>query len=761
MPRPFSIRSWLLAVCCLPGVVVADIDYGREIKPLLAKHCYECHGPQEQKNGLRLDSRAHAFSLPRSNEPILQIGNATESELIRRVESEEEDVRMPPRGEQLSKNDIQLLRDWIDEGAEWPLDEPTLSHWAFQYPVRSDLPPSSKPMHPVDAFIVDRLDQVDLTLSVTASPEVLLRRLSLVLIGLPPSLAELDAFIVDYGRNRNAAIETAVDRLLASPHFGEHWARPWLDAGRYADSHGFQRDDLRDLWLYRDWVIRALNNNMPFDRFTIEQLSGDILVGQSPLDELSREEIDLFTATGFHRAAPTNVEAGTDQEEARVNQVFDRVNTTSMVWLGVTMECAQCHDHKYDPFSTQDYYSLFAYFNNLPQETELLNEKSRAALRFKGPYLTLPGEVIANTDPQDPDQSTKEGKRKKGEIRHYHRTLILQDSEPRETHVLNRGSFLDPGKAISPATPELFSSLADNPTNRLGLARWLVSDANPLTARVMVNRFWAELFGGGIVSTPEDFGIKGEPPTHPGLLDWLAVEFVESGWDVKHLLRLIVTSRTFQQGAAINQDATAAHVDPLNKLLWRFPRQRLSAEAVRDNALAVSGLLSRKQFGPPVRPPQPDGLWRKVGGEAYQYTVSEGEDRYRRGIYSIRKRSGVNPSFSAFDASARTACVVQRRISNTPLQALTLMNDPVYVEAAKRLGDKLGAGDGDIDDRIARGFRLCTGRSPTNAERQALRTLLHESRAAYEMRNEEQPGSAAWTDVATALLNLDETITIP
>jgi hypothetical protein len=738
-----------------------EVDYARIIKPMFAKHCYECHGPQKQKGGLRLDSRQEAFSLPKSKKAVVHPGDATQSEVIRRVTSSDEDEQMPPRGSRLSEVEAGLLRDWINQGASWPIDEPALLHWAFEKPVRVELPEEFKNEHPVDAFVFDRLSQDGLLISQPTAPENLLRRLSLSLIGLPPPLKELDAFLSQHENDPEAAVSAAVDRLLGSPHFGERWARPWLDAARYADSHGFQRDDLRDLWLFRDWVIRALNENKPFSEFTIEQLAGDLLVNKSLDAALSEEEIDLLTATGFHRCTPTNVEAGTDQEEERVNQVFDRVNTTSMVWMGVTMECAQCHDHKYDPLTTRDYYSMFAYFNNAPQETEFLNEKSKASLRFKGPYLTLPGEREANTDPQDPDDAKKGEKRKKGEIRHYRRTLVMQDSEQRPTHILNRGSFLDPGEAIFAATPGLFDTFDPGTTNRLGLARWLVSDANPLTARVIVNRFWAELFGRGIVSTPEDFGIKGEPPTHPEMLDWLAVEFVESGWDVKRLIRLIVTSRTFQQSAATKSNPKAAQLDALNKSLWRFPRQRLSAESVRDNALAISGLLSRKRFGPPVRPPQPDGLWRKVGGEAYQYETSEGEDRHRRGIYSIRKRGGVNPSFAAFDASARTSCAVQRRVSNTPLQALTLLNDPVFVEAAEALGEQLRTGEGTIQERLTNGFRMCTSRQPERNELKALQALLRTSRNASPSAHVDKPGPVAWVDVAAALLNLDETITVP
>ena len=641
--------------------------------------------------------------------------------------------------------------------------KPKRPHWSYENPIRPTVPTDSQATHPIDAFMWAMLAKNDLEPSERAAPEILLRRLSLSLIGLPPTLAELDGFLWAFEADPAKAVAVAVDRLLASPHFGERWARPWLDAARYADSHGFQRDDLRDLWPFRDWVIQALNDNMPFDRFTIEQLAGDLLVNKPPETELSQEEIASLIATGFHRCAPTNVEAGTDQEEGRVNQIFDRVNTTATVWLGVTLECAQCHDHKHDPFTMQDYYGLFAFFNNTPRETDFLNEKAQAALRFTGPYFTLPGETVAvadeqTVDPNDPNAEQQE----KGKIRHYRRTLVMREcDEPRATHILERGSFLAPGAPVPTATPRLFARLQDAPKNRLGLAQWLVSDKNPLIARVTVNRLWAELLGRGIVSTQEDLGVRGEPPTHPKLLDWLAVEFVESGWDVKHMLRLIVTSQTFLQAAAMDRDSRAARVDPANSLLWHFPRLRLDAEGVRDNALAISGLLSRKQFGPPVRPPQPDGLWRKVGGEAYNYQPSRGVDRYRRGIYCIRRRSARNPSFAAFDAPTRTACTVQRRISNTPLQALALLNGPVYVDAAQALGKSMETAEGGDSDRLILGFRKCTSRLPETAELSLLLALLGESRQIYRERGVEQPDPMAWLDVASTLLNLDETITIP
>lgn len=633
-------------------------------------------------------------------------------------------------------------------------------HWAYKKPVRPKVPVIHDASHPVDAFIREALVRKGVAPSPPAEPGILLRRLSLALVGLPPTLTELDSFESNYDTDRSKAVRLAIDRLLASPQFGERWARPWLDAARYADSHGFQRDDLRDLWPFRDWVIRALNENMPFDQFTIRQIAGDLLVQRAADRPLTDDETALLVATGFNRCAPTNVEAGTDQEEGRVHQVFDRVNTTATVWLGLTLECAQCHDHKYDPFTMRDYYGVFAFFNNTPRETELLNEKAQAALRFTGPYLELRNDPATSPDIEISDENPNGAPSKKGDIRHYLRTLVMQELDsPRGSHVLNRGDFLQPGEAVAPATPKLFDKLPEAPANRLGFAQWLVSPQNPLMARVIVNRFWAEMFGRGIVGTPEDFGSRGDPPTHPELLDWLAVEFEQSGWNVKHMLRLIATSETFQQSARVRSDA--ARLDPANQLLWRYPRLRLDAEGIRDNALAIAGLLSLKQFGPPVRPPQPDGLWRKVGGDAYNYQPSPGEDRYRRGIYVIRRRSALHPALAAFDAPARTACVVQRSVSNTPLQALVLLNDPVYVEAASALGELIRRSPGMDADRLRMGFRICTSRHPEPIELDALTQLLSDSRQAYAERNLTRPNRRAWMDVAAALLNLDETVCIP
>jgi hypothetical protein len=540
-----------------------------------------------------------------------------------------------------------------------------------------------------------------------------------------------------------------VDRLLASPRFGERWAVPWLDEARYADSNGYQADQLRELWPYRDWVVKALNGDMPFDRFVTEQIAGDLLPGAT---------LEQKIATGFHRTVTCNVEAGVNPEENRVNQVFDRVNTTATVFLGLSFECAQCHDHKYDPVSMSDYYRLFAYFNNTPLEVE---RPKGAGVQYElaGPMMALPG------------MTGKAGKPLT--------TLVMAElDQPRETHVLKRGNYQTPGPKVSVGTPESLHPLSkDQPPNRLGLARWLTSRDNPLLARVTVNRWWAELFGRGLVGTVEEFGSQGELPTHPELLDWLALEFMDSGWNMKHVLRLIATSATYAQSSKV--PPLLQERDPDNRLLARGPRFRLRAEMIRDAALAASGLLSYKSGGPPVMPYQPAGLWKTVGRNAPVWTENTNEDRFRRGVYVIWRRAVPYPSFVTFDAPDRSSCVVKRSRTNTPLQALTLLNDPAYVEMALALAQRIELECPSVDDRDRARFawQLALTRSPTSEETETLLTLFRAKRDDFTANPAKAreliagikgvPAAtgldairlAAWFHVANVLLNLDEAIT--
>ncbi len=705
-------------------------------------------------------------------------------------------------------------------------------HWAYVRPVRPELPKVSDPTWPrnaIDAFILAGLDKEGLPPSPEADRARLLRRVSLDLIGLPPTVTEVDAFVND---PRPDAYERVVERLLMSPHYGERWARHWLDLARYADSNGFQRDGFRDVWAYRDWVVAAFNRDMPFDQFTVEQLAGDLLPGTT---------LEQRIATGFHRCTTVNVEGGVDLEEVRVQTVFDRVNTTATVWLGTTMVCAQCHDHKYDPFGQRDYYRLFAYFNNTAVESVSGQGGNR---EFIGPKLTLPlppekesrrqtlqarrdalqkemDKAIAALPPerarweqeqradrtkQDklPPEVRKvlaiaEGKRNPKQqqiVVAYHAglrpeisplkqrlaeldeqlaplqpvtTLVMVElPAPRPTHILKRGNFLEKSKRVEPGVPDVLHPLPkDSPPNRLGLARWLIDPANPLVARVAVNRWWAELFGRGLVASAEDFGTQATPPSHPELLDWLATEFVRRGWSMKAMHRLLVTSATYRQASRISSELLRR--DPQNRLYARGPR-------VRDNALAVSGLLSHTLGGPPLRPPQPAGIWNVTGVVDNTYRPSQGADRYRRGLYTVWRRSSPYPSFVAFDAPDRASCVVQRPRTNTPLQALTLLNDPAYLEAALALADRILAEcpAQDVRQRLTYAFRLCLARQPTEQESGILEGVYRRALARFaadpdaaRMVTDGRPAPAgvdvrqraAWFHVATVLLNLDETIT--
>jgi hypothetical protein len=982
-------------------------DFARDIQPVFAAHCYECHGPKEQYADLRLDDRAAALSAG-----VITPGNAEKSELYRRITlPRSHDDVMPNRGEPLGKAASDRIRDWINEGAEWPENFVAATHWSYVKPVRP-APPETKTKgwvrNPIDRFVLARLEMEGLRPSEEAGRERLLRRVHLDLIGLPPSPDEVAAFLADDSPD---AYEKVVERLLASPQYGVRWARPWLDLARYADSSGFQKDDLWGIWPYRDWVVRALNADMPFDQFTVEQLAGDLLPDATA---------DQKVATGFNRCTPTNVEAGSDQEETRVTQVLDRVNTVGAAWLGSTLECAQCHDHKYDPFSQKEYFQLYAFFNNTARETEFTGT-AMIGLKFTGPYMDLPDKETAEkrkaieariaavdgkihaartrllaerdaweadlaarlatltqahrleveeftaesgsphrvlddgsillladenaaapqtdtykltvrtgvtgitgfkldvlTDPSLPGTGPGRGDERRpnfvlnelsvtaagdparpiklrnarasfgqknfgvraaidsdpttgwginpqffrnhwavfetpaplggsgggrftftldqdngggrtigrfrisaltgapgadaypagivevlrtpadartaeqdAQLTEYYlgahpvladlnaaraklsdelrgvkppQSLVMKELEtPRPSAVFTRGSFLDPGEAVQPGVPAVLHPLPAGERNRLTLARWLVSPENPLVARVTVNRWWAEFFGHGLVTTPEDFGIRGESPTHPELLDWLATEFVApqggKAWSAKHIHRLIATSATYRQASGISPKLLER--DDQNKLYARGPRFRMDAEMIRDNALAAAGLLSRKLEGPPVRPYQPPGLWEsKVGGVRVTYEVSPGEDRHRRGLYTVWKRTSPYPSFINFDAPGRNACTVKRARSNTPLQALTLLNDPVYVEAAGALAKRVQEEkpSASPEDRVRHAFLLCTGRAPTPRELDILSGLYRDQLKSSQKQGPDAEADA-WFAVSSALLNLDETIT--
>ncbi|MCB9875114.1 MAG: PSD1 domain-containing protein [Planctomycetaceae bacterium] len=998
------------------------IDFVRDVEPIFAAKCYSCHGPDEQEGQLRLDAKAIVFKGGVSGS-LFEKGKGKESLLYKFIAGVGDVERMPLDDEPLMENEIATIVRWIDEGAEWPdgvgAEIAIETHWAYVPPVRSKLPKVSRPdwiKTPIDAFILSRLDAKKFVPSPRAEEARLLRRVYLDLIGLPPSVEEVDSFVASTSPDK---YERVVERLLASPQYGARWARPWLDAARYADSNGYQADQYREVWPYRDWVIDAMNADMPFDQFTLEQLAGDLLPDATVSQKI---------ATGFSRLTTCNVEAGVDPEENRVNQIIDRVNTTGTVWLGTSIECAQCHNHKYDPFTQRDYYQLFAYFNNTPLEVE----GNGVTYEFVGPKMSLPltesqrderdrlnvqkddlmaeleplvterliglaaweqqfasiaddavewhvlditsfessggashailddKSVLVNgtlpdndfytlvaetgvkeitgfkletlTDPSLPDNgpgrftrpnfilhefavtAQSQSNRNEGSTsvklqnasadfsqkgwdvagaidgdsktgwainpefgkpheaiflsekpiaiegtatltftldQHYgggrtigrlrlsvmtgnpkpstlpdaiatiiarpvakrnakqqtqledyfleldppikklrdqiatlqkkidavkpNTTLVMiEEEQPRTTTVFKRGSFLDQGEMVSMSTPEALPELSNVASqDRRELAQWLTSRDNPLTARVAVNRWWAEIFGQGIVTTLEDFGTQGERPTHPELLDWLAVELMESGWSMKDIHREIVLSATYQQSSRITPDLLKR--DPYNKFYARAPRFRLPAETVRDNALAIAGLLSHKMAGPPIFPPQPPNIWRHVGRNEPKYDTSEGNDRFRRGIYVIWRRSAPYPSFINFDAPDRASCVVARPRTNTPLQALTLLNDPAYVEMAIALAERIATADEsmNVEDRVALAVKLCVARSATTAEVQHLAEVYRQQREHFEASHSDAKSLigdqatstadvqdiAAWFYVANILLNLDETIT--
>jgi hypothetical protein len=1012
-----------LAVLMASDLGLADEDFARTVFPILQRHCLECHGSKKQEAELRLDSAKSAEKFG-----VIVAGDPEGSELIRRIALSADDPEfMPAKGKPLSTTEQDVLRRWIAAGAHWPAEFTPPAHWAYVPPAEPHVPEGVADWGatPVDRFVLERLTSAGLQPSVAAKSFELLRRVHLDLNGLPPTPQEVQEFCADPSDDRYAAV---VDDLLSRPQFGEKWARHWLDLARYADSHGFQRDDLRDNWAWRDWVIRAMNDDMPFDQFTIEQIAGDLLPNATESQRI---------ATGFHRCSPTNCEAGSLPEETRTEQLIDRVNTTATIWLGTTLECAQCHDHKYDPVTITDYYRLLAYFNNTALEADLTNPAQPSSIAFQGPSMELsdpeldakrqeitsrlddlesqlsqrrqelsneldslasilseeliesPDDILldfasfqsqGNTDDyevledgsillkgNDPpavdvydvvltasselrnirgfrlDALTHEslpgtgpgrgdpkrtnfilneftgalsgddgkqaqplvfseatadfsqtgwdvagaidGKAKSGwaigpQFRQPHwavfllkepitipagtrlrfqlqqrfgnartlgrfrisavtripddsntsidpaivnvlqrpssewtsedrklllkfqsdrdktysalqrkisaqkkqldqltpeTTLVMVEQPRRESYVFLRGDYRSKGETVEPGTPEFLHAAPEGPANRLTLARWLVDRRNPLVARVTVNRWWAELFGQGLVGTPEDFGLKGETPSHPELLDWLSVEFMNSGWSMKHVLRTIVLSETYQQSSRTSSQQLDA--DPPNRWLARGPRFRMDAEMIRDNALAVAGILSLKQFGPPIRPVQPEGLWAKVGGQQYEYVPSEGNEKHRRGIYVVHKRSAPNPSLVNFDAAARLTCTVRRSRTNTPLQALTLLNDPVFVEASRELAHRVlrRLPDAEFSERLDFTFLLCVARSPQETERKVLKGLFEAQLNEFTSRPATQlPGAknaaglnvslhelAAWYSITTVVLNLHETITKP
>ena len=729
----------------------ARVDFSRDVLPILSANCFPCHGPDDQARQakLRLDTRAGAFHTER---PVIQSGNSKQSEFVRRVSSQDPEVRMPPANSnrQLSPHQIELLRRWVDEGAVWS------GHWAFETPRRPEVPQIREDAwsrNAIDRFVLAQRKHLLLRPAPEAAKESLLRRVTLDLIGLPPTPDEVAAFLSD---DRADAYERVVERLLASPHYGERWGRHWLDAARYADSTGFETDAPRSIWKYRDWVIEALNDDLPFDEFTIKQLAGDLLPGASTADRI---------ATGFLLSGPQDG----GSEPARLDAVVERMNTIGSVFLGVTLGCAQCHSHKFDPLSQHEYYKLFAFFNAADESVlELAPPEQvarRDALRAQLAALIAEREMFAaklaaGTAASDPGY--QERSRTIDSLKHQIPQLesapvLVTPTVPRTTTTFVRGEFSKPGELVTPDVPAVLPPLAADERTRLGLARWLVSPQQPLTPRVTVNRIWQQFFGRGLVETENDFGVQGARPTHPELLDWLATEFVASGWRMKSLHRLIVGSATYRQSSHRTADADA--IDPENRLLTRQSRLRLEAEAIRDSALVASGLRSLKIGGPSVFPFQHEGVMLNRATPA-EWVASPGADRHRRGIYTHYWRLTPHPFLQTFDAPDSLTACTRRRTSNTPLQALTLLNDPTFAECAEALAQRVlrEVPDGD-HERLDRAFRLCLGRLPAAEERPPLVAVLSAVRARFATSNIEAGDRAAWTQVCRVLLNVDEFVT--
>ncbi len=784
----------------------APVDFSNDIQPIFQKRCVLCHGPTMQASSLRLDGRAAALR-------VIKPGDSAGSRIVAMVSGAGPKI-MPPVGDPLTTQQISLLKAWIDQGAKWP-EKTDTTHWSFR-PIAHPNPPAvhdrAWPANAVDQFVLARLEKERIVQSPPADPATLLRRVSLDLTGLPPTLEQTTKFLND---TRPDAYERIVDSLLDSPHYGEKWARYWLDLAHYADSDGFEKDLVRPYaWRYRQWLIGALNRDMPFDEFTIEQIAGD---------ELPNATTEQKVATGFYRNTLTNREAGVDRTEARFDQLIDRTGTTGTVWLGLTVRCAQCHDHKYDPIKHKDFYQIFAYFNNA-QEADIdaplpgelgpylaalpEYQKKRAGLlaEYEIPKLQTaweanirkamdePGKVLdwdfavtairASLDHAEkilrlaPEQRSarqqkaltdyfvhnygpdlekdaaataklKELRKKLDAIEENFPALaqaqaIEDDAQHVTTHIHLRGDYKQNGAEVHPDTPSFLPHLPTGEPTRLGLARWIVSPENPLTARVAVNRMWQELFGRGLVATSDDFGTQGDKPSHPELLDWLATEYRLRGWSQKQMLKLIVMSSAYRQSSHARPDLESR--DPENLLLARQSRIRLSAESIRDEALAASGLLNPSIGGKSVRPPQPAGVAELGYANSVKWKESAGQDRYRRGLYIHYQRTTPYPFLANFDEPDSTLTCTRRRASNTPLQSLNLLNDPVFYEAAQALAWRTeNETRGSFDDRLNRAFELCLGRKPTPKEKDRLASYFHV-----------QPD---WIGLSRVILNLDEFIT--
>ncbi|WP_239540746.1 PSD1 and planctomycete cytochrome C domain-containing protein [Spongiivirga citrea] len=724
------------------------VDYIFHVKPILSDRCYLCHGPDEgtREANLRLDTKEGAYAALGENLDRFAIvpGDTLSSHLVNRINNDDIQKRMPPESSNLTLNkyEREILTKWVEQGALWK------DHWAFVAPIKSEVPSvgnSSLTTNAIDNFIIKKLEQQGLTPSERATKEKLIRRLYFDLVGLPPTLEEIDSFV----NNANAnAYEVVVDSLLNSKRYGEHMASSWLDIARYSDTHGYQDDLERTMWPWRDWVISAFNRNIPYDEFITWQLAGDLLPNAT---------LEQVLATGFNRNHKITQEGGVIDEEYRNEYVIDRTNTVSKSLLGLTMECAQCHDHKYDPISQKEYFSFYAFFNKV-------NEKGRIEYgEIPEPNLKITqkeiDQVLSFINMPDSIAEVK--------------PMVMRDDAPnRKTHILKRGVYDAPTDEVQTSTPASVLAFSEKyRKDRLGLSEWLFDEKNTLTARVAVNRLWQQFFGTGIVATSSDFGNQGALPSHPELLDWLAITFKEEGWDTKKMIRRIVLSSTYQQTSKVTPELLEN--DPDNKWLARSSRSKLTAEMIRDNALAVSGLLVEKIGGPSVKPYQPPGLWAETtsGLGLSQYVMDSGENLYRRSLYTFWKRTVPPPAMMTFDAASRDFCMVERQKTSTPLQALVMLNDPQLLEASMALAKRVIM-DKELseEERISLIFRKITSRKPSLEETENLKLFLNDQKEAYQEQESDVSNAVssqeqfpqdklyAYRSLASLIFNLDEAI---
>jgi len=709
--------------------VPETIDFNFHVNPILSDKCFACHGPddKQRKANLRLDTKEGLYQMTEDLiKRVIDLDNLEESEMIRRIFHENKSIVMPPPESNLSLSDYEknILKKWILQGAEWK------KHWSFIKPEKPEIPQIQNNQwvkNEIDIFIAKNIENQNLEFSKTESKEILLRRLYFDIVGLPPSIDDIDQFLNDKSEN---SYEKVVDELLKSQNYGERMASIWMDIARYGDSHGYQDDTERTMWPWRDWVIHAYNKNLPYDEFITWQLAGDLI------PNATKEQI---IATGFNRNHKITQEGGVIPEEYRVEYVADRAITTSKLMMGLTMECARCHSHKYDNITHDEFYGFYGFFNNI-------NEKGLIAY---GDFAPEPKITVSKNELNEgldfiklPDSLDKVT------------FMVMKETENlRKTYVLNRGLYNLQMNEVKNMTPSAVLPLKKENSNRLDLAKWFFSDENPLTSRVVVNRIWQQFFGVGIVATPDDFGSQGNRPINPELLDWLAVTYQnEDKWDTKKFIKRIVMSSTYRQ-SSVTTDLNYK-IDPENVYLSRFPRQKLSAEMIRDNFLKTSGLLVNKLGGPSVKPLQPDGLWDEVtgggGGSLAKYVMSSGENLYRRSLYTFWKRTVPPPTMMIFDAASRDNCEVKRQNTSTPLQSLTLMNNPEFQKAALHLSSNIFYKKLSLNEKINIVYRTITGRKPNKKEV----TMLEEYFDDENLLNEE---SVAFDKLCMLIYNLDET----